>query len=259
MDETPLPDPVPYHLVDRTSQPSRVSSGDIDDVTRVDDGPAGLAHAARRISSLINDSRGVPSEMDLSAELDTRQRRRIDPNELNKLGGPPPTVPIERVLDELDDLETPPPPEMDLDEALATGPQRTLMPHPRGSEDALTPARTSSRDIVPPRTSSRDSLPRVGMSPKTPSRPSGVISIPPKTPSRPPGGVVAIPPKTPSSPPRPPPRPGAALTPPGGSPLAKLRPGPPPRPAMPKIPRDSENELTKPRDRGAPDRDDDDD
>jgi hypothetical protein len=264
MDETPLPNPMPYHLADRTSQPDRISSGDLDDVTRVDDSPSGLAHAARRISGLISDSRGIPHEVDLSAELDTRQRRRIEAAELNKIAKPPPTIPIQRI-DDLDELETPPPPDFDLDDGFPTDRQRGLSPQPRGSDDALTPARTSSRDIVhpprtssrdiiqPPRTSSRDSLPRVGMG-RTPSRPSGVISIPPKTPSRPPG-VIAIPPKPPSRPP-------GALTPPGGSPLARVRPGPPgppPRPAMPKIPRDSESELTKPRDRGAPNRDDDDD
>jgi hypothetical protein len=254
MDQTPLPNPVPYHLSDPTSQPHKISSGDID-VTHVDDKPSGLAHAARRISSLIGDSR-LSSEMDLSAELDTRQRRRIEPGELDKLPKSPPTIPIERVLDDLDDMTTPPPPELDLDEAIPTDRRRGLVPQPRGSEDALTPARTSSRDVIAPRTSSRDSLPRVGVPGKTPSRPPGVISIPPKSPSRPPGSI-SIPPKPASIPPRPPPRP-AALTPPGGSPVAKLRPGPPPRPGMPNIPRDSENELTKPRDRGAPDDDDDD-
>ena len=36
---------IPYHLVDPTSQPNKISSGDLDDVTRVDDNPSGLAHA----------------------------------------------------------------------------------------------------------------------------------------------------------------------------------------------------------------------
>jgi hypothetical protein len=263
MDETPLPDPVPYHLADRTSQPSRVSSGDLDDVTRVDDNPSGLSSAARRISGLISDSRGIPSEMDMSSELDTRQRRRIEAGELNKIAKPPPTVPVERV-DDIDDLTTPPPPpDFDLEEHLATSRGPALRPAPRGSDDALTPARSSSGDIIAPLASrsSRD-LPRVGSSPKSHSRPSGVISIPPKTPSRPPGGVVSIPPKPGSFPPGvlgPGSRPPGSLTPPAGTPLAKLRPGPPPRPGMPKIPRDSENELTRPRDRGAPDKDDDED
>ena len=45
---------------------------------------------------------------------------------------------------------------------------------------------------------------------------------------------------------------------PGGVPVARVRPGPPPRPGMSKIPRDSEDELTKPRDRGVRGDDDDD-
>ena len=96
MDQTPLPNPVPYHLADPTSQPNKISSGDLDDVTRVDDNPSGLSSAARRISGLISDSRGIPHEMDLSAELDTRQRRRIESEELKKIAKPPPTIPIER-------------------------------------------------------------------------------------------------------------------------------------------------------------------
>lgn len=212
VDVTPLPEPVPYHLADRTSQPNRISSGSIDipgDETRVDDHPAGLAQAARRISSLIGESRGVPEEMDLSAELDTRQRRRIRSEELDKIAAPPPTVPLDRA-DPLDDLMTPPP----RDSAdQVTGRQPVLQPPPRGSDDALTP---------PPRTS-RPSLPRVGP-PRTGSRPP-VVSIPPKTSSRPPA-VVSIPPKTSSRPPGPPPRPGAST-----------------------MPRDSEDELTLPRDR----------
>src|SRR5690606_10523267 len=83
-----------YHMADRTSRPSRLSSGDIDltDPTRVEDHPLG-AHGARRISSLIGESRGVPQEMDLSSELDTRQRPRIPSDELRKITEPPPAAP----------------------------------------------------------------------------------------------------------------------------------------------------------------------
>ena len=213
MDVTPLPHPVPYHMVDPTSQPTKVSSLDLDlpgiDDTRVDEHPRGLAHAARRISGLISESRGIPEEMDLSAELDTRQRRRIESSELSKIAKPPPTVPLDRI-DPLDDLMTPPP----RDSADPVTSRRSAVgPLPRGSDDALTPP--------PPRTS-HPSLPRIGP-PRTSSRPP-VVSIPPKTSSRPP--VVSIPPKTSSRP-----------------------------PALHKFARDSEDELTQPRDRS----DDDDD
>src|SRR5690606_21687535 len=98
MDHTPLPDPVPYHLADRTSRPSRLSSDDIDltDPTRVEDQPLG-SQGARRISSLLGESRGVPQEMDLSSELDTRQRPRIRSDELRKITEPPPTAPLDVV------------------------------------------------------------------------------------------------------------------------------------------------------------------
>ncbi|HEY5920782.1 MAG TPA: hypothetical protein VIV11_03890, partial [Kofleriaceae bacterium] len=227
MDETPLPSPVPYHLSDPTSQPNRISEGDIDDVTRPEQAPSGLVAAARRISGLISDSRGIPHEVDVSAELDTRQRRKIASAELDKIAQPPPTIPLERYDDIDDDLTTPPPP--DAADLMSTEPQRALTPLPRGSEDALTPP--STRRSTP-------SLPRIEPS-RTPSRPPGVISIPPKT-QRP--SVVSIPPKsttaTPSRPPspsRPPPPPPRGLTPPQGVPLGKLRPPPipPPRPAMP--------------------------
>jgi len=246
-DQTPLPAPVPYHLTDPTSRPNKISSGELDipmdDDTRPDQGHSGLVNAARRISGLISDARSVPSEVDISAELDTRQRRKIASEELNKIAEPPPTIPIERVLDDMDDLTTPPPPP-DPDDDFVTDRQRALTPQPRGSDEAL--------PLPPTRRSTPSMPPIVG---RTPSRPPGVISIPPKkSPSRPPG-VVSIPPKTsPSQPP-------GSLTPPGGTPVARLKPppGPPPRPGMPKIPRErqSDDELTKPRDRGAPDEDDD--
>lgn len=262
-ESTPLPQPLPYHLADRTSQPSRVSSGDIDldDATRVDPSPTGLAQAARRISGLISDSRGVPSELDMSAELVTRERPRIDPVELDKVAAPPPTVPVplER-LDELDDMTTPPP--GDLDDMLLHRSSDALTPPPRGGDDLHGRASRPSDDSLG--RPSRPSMPRIGP-PRTSSRPPAVVSIPPKTSSRPPGSMTAPPAAkrpTPSVPPMPS-RPAPSVPPPAGSPVAKLRPlaapsGPSARPAMPKIPRDSESELTRPRDRGAPDDDDDD-
>ncbi|HUJ57386.1 MAG TPA: tetratricopeptide repeat protein [Kofleriaceae bacterium] len=114
-DVTPLPKPVPHHVQDPTSQEQRVSDSVLNDVdlpaaegatTRpgAEERPpavAGLAQAARRISGLISGN----DHVDLAAELDTRQRKRIPPAELRKITQPPPTVPIERV--DPDDAETP--------------------------------------------------------------------------------------------------------------------------------------------------------
>ena len=101
-DATPLPKPLPYHLADPTTRPNKLSSGDLDlpasegADTRPGDEErretAGLAQAARRISGLISDSRGVPQELDLAAEVETRQRRRVD--------SVSPTTPIEIIDDE---------------------------------------------------------------------------------------------------------------------------------------------------------------
>lgn len=243
MDQTPLPDPVPYHLADRTSRPSRLSSGDIDltDPTRVEDQPLG-SQGARRISSLIGESRGVPNEVDLASELDTRQRPRIPSDELRKITEPPPTAPLE-VVDPLDDLELETPPPRDPSEI------RGRHPLPRGSDDALTPPRISSASLRPSRPSAPPSrpsganLPRVGP-PRTSSRPP-VVAIPPKTSSRPP--MVSIPPKHDSRPP-------------GSQPPARLRAVPPAPPGarsgMSRIQRDSEDEMTRPRDRSPYDDDD---
>jgi hypothetical protein len=255
---TPLPQPLPYHLADRTSQPNRLSAADveIDDATRVDPNPTGLAQAARRISGLISDRRGTSE--DISAELDTRQRPRIDPIDIDKVAAPPPTVPVplER-LDELDDMTTPPP--ADFDDLVGHRSSDALTPPPRGSDDPRA-SRPSDDSIGRP---SRPSMPKIAP-PRTSSRPPAVVAIPPKTSSRPPGVLVAPPPAKRPTPlvPAMPSRPGPSVPPPAGSQVAKLRPmaapsGPAVRPAMPKIPRDSESELTKPRDRGAPDDDED--
>lgn len=214
LDQTPLPPPLPYHLADRTSSLSRISSGDIDtgDETRIDDRPLGLVHAIQHTAH------GGTNQLDMGAELDTLQRPRIPSDELRKITEPPPTGPVD-VVDPLDDLETPPPRE-------PGEPVTGRRPIARASDDALTPPRTSAalqRPSVPgPRSISSPNLPRVG--PRTPSRPP-VVSIPPKTSSRPP--VVAIPPKHDSYPPE-----------------------------LSSLPRDSDDEMTMPRDR-LPDKDED--
>ncbi|HEX5062925.1 MAG TPA: hypothetical protein VFV99_26305, partial [Kofleriaceae bacterium] len=181
-DATPLPPPMPYHQADRTSQPTKVSMRDLDsDATRVDPNP-GLAQAARRISGLISElEEGVPNEMDLAAELETRQRPRIASDELNKIAAPPPTTtPIDRLDEIIDDLTTPPPADYD---TLATDRRRALTPHPRGSDDAITtpPERTSTPSNPTITSTSERNLPRVGPPQRTSSRPPAVVSIPPKT------------------------------------------------------------------------------
>jgi hypothetical protein len=235
LDHTPLPPPMPYHMADRTSQPSKISSGDIDfPDTRPEQRPPGM-QGGRRISSLINDR--VPHEVDVTAELDTRQRPRIASDELRKITEVPPSGPLDEVLDELDEMATPAPELRGRDSNIATELRDHISPTPRGSDDALTP---------PPGRRSSGSLPRIGP-PKTKSRPS-IVSIPPKHDSIPPG---VLPPKHDSRPP------GMS-----GNVLGKMRPGPsvppPPRPAMPKIRRDSDDEMTQPHDKSPYDNDDDD-
>ncbi len=119
VDPTPLPKPVPYHVIDPTSGRQRVSPPVIEDLptsegadTRPGDEPrpraTGLAEAARRISGWISGESvtSVGDDEDVAAELDTRQRPRIDDSEaLRKISQPPPTVPTEKV--ELDDELTP--------------------------------------------------------------------------------------------------------------------------------------------------------
>ena len=131
--ETPLPRPVPYHVADPTSGAARVSAPELSDDAetrpgerRASPSQTGLAEAARRISGMI-----AGSGSDLSAELDTRQRPRIDSEQLRKVTQPPPTVPTPRV-DMEEELETP---------AFAQGAQ------PRDSEDEL----TRPREKLPPK------------------------------------------------------------------------------------------------------------
>jgi len=77
-DETPLPHPLPYHEAD----PTTLSHEKISD-------PA--LPMAEGLASRLGES------LDLSAELETRQRPRIDSSELDKISGPPPTAPVERI------------------------------------------------------------------------------------------------------------------------------------------------------------------
>ena len=119
LEPTPLPKPVPYHVAEPTSgHAPRVSPRELDlplsegadtrpgDVPQMDTrDSSGLAEAARRISGWISADDDDP---DLAAELETRQRPRIESDQLRKITEPPPTVPTERVdLVEDDDDLTP--------------------------------------------------------------------------------------------------------------------------------------------------------
>lgn len=132
LDETPLPRAVPYHVHDpTTSMLSKLSETDLvtgverpsvatdpdpleAEKTRVSDetrpSVRGLANAARRISETLSGSLRAP-EVDVTAELDTRQRPRIPSADAERLSRPPPTVPFQRAdLDDPDeDAVTPMP------------------------------------------------------------------------------------------------------------------------------------------------------
>jgi CRP-like cAMP-binding protein len=135
---TPLPRPLAYHEAD----PSRIRAMILDDTgtgaptnvaldVEIDveitspepeaSATAGLATAARRISqSLITAPGPAPLEgEDLAAELETRRRPRIDPNDLDRLGVPPSgTMPaLEPIVDE--EPTNPPPPEPGFETPLA--------------------------------------------------------------------------------------------------------------------------------------------
>jgi hypothetical protein len=176
MDETPLPRPMPYHESDRTSQPSKISARDIEARSTphlkkhgIEERPTqttGLAQAARHISGLFStgSSPGIPNrEMDLSAELDTRQRPRVAVEELQKLErGDAPIPPTH-----LDDFLTPIPSGDDD----MTDQVEALTPPPRASEDALTP---------PPL---HGAVPAIGRRPGPPlpvPRSGGKVTIPPR-------------------------------------------------------------------------------
>jgi cyclic nucleotide-binding protein len=134
LDETPLPQALPHHIHDPTTKSlKRLSMSDLEadppasplttttstDVDDDDDLPVaegaqtrpgsepgarpsssvvGIANAARRISASLTGSLDSEYEsMDLAAELDTRQRPRIESRDIAKISAPPPTVPIERL------------------------------------------------------------------------------------------------------------------------------------------------------------------
>jgi hypothetical protein len=122
---TPLPRPIPYHIADPTSSQMKLAREEaesaVDEALETRPGDAkrktippeldttGLAQAARRISSLITPNKlGTPtsSDLDLSAEVETRQRPRLSADDLAKVEHPPPTVPTEQVVLD-DELPTP--------------------------------------------------------------------------------------------------------------------------------------------------------
>ncbi len=113
--ETPLPNPLPYHIADPTSAKLLVPIEDLDENIETRPGPnarppsepgtAGLAQAARRISGMITSS--APA-LDLAQALETRQHVRLSALEIDRVSRPPPTVPVEHVdLDDDDDAPTP--------------------------------------------------------------------------------------------------------------------------------------------------------
>jgi hypothetical protein len=269
MDETPLPRPIPYHLSDPTSQPHKISARDLEEKSSaptITSRTGGLAEAARRISGLISNKDSVPGipnkEMDLAAELDTRQRPKIKSDELNKLQHPPPdpdetsprAIEERRIRAHLHEHQTRDPA---MDDDLATERVEALTPPPgRGSsdDDLFTPApgrdytpRPGDDLYTPPPRGSDDAItppPLLGVIPShivEPPRSTALPSRPPKKVSIPPAGTG----KTKSVPPlgTEPRRPPPAV------------PAPTNRPALPKIStkiptsRDSDDELTKPRDK----------
>lgn len=130
LEETPLPRAVPHHVADPTSAAPRVTPSSDPFVEGAPTRPGGeepaettgLAQAARRISGLIGGD-------DLAAELETRQRPRIDSELVRRISLPPPTVPVSRVTP----LE------------LTTDREDALTPVPRDSDDEL----TQPRDRLP--------------------------------------------------------------------------------------------------------------
>jgi cAMP-dependent protein kinase regulator len=96
---TPLPVPMPYHEADPSKVHSMRSLGSDEESTDTHGEPtdpvaeSGLSKAARRISErLIALSPGVPLPLegeDLSTELETRKRPKVDAAMLDQLGVPP--------------------------------------------------------------------------------------------------------------------------------------------------------------------------
>jgi hypothetical protein len=104
---------MPHHVADPTSSSAqRISRSELSTDPAAEgadtrpgadtptQGVAGLAQAARRISGLI-----AAADDDLAAQLDTRQRPRVDSSVVRKVALPPPTVPTPKL--ESDDQPTP--------------------------------------------------------------------------------------------------------------------------------------------------------
>jgi hypothetical protein len=120
---TPLPHPMPHHVADPTTgSNTKISESDLPVAEGAETRPgsepgtrpemSGIANAARRISaSLIasSDASGLLDDDDLAAELDTRQRPRIESEQIRKIDAPPPTVPTERIDLVFDEIPTPAP------------------------------------------------------------------------------------------------------------------------------------------------------
>lgn len=266
-DETPLPKPIAYHEYDRTSQPSKVSGREIEEKTTK---PTGLATAARHISGLFSagSSPGIPNkEMDLSAELDTRQRPKVRSEELRKITESEATYLEERAT----------PPRSYAEEDLPTDPIDDLLtPPPRTSEDTLTPPPVTPQSITvrrlpptPPSPPTTESITLRRLPPMPKPAPGSKVTIPPRRDTRD-TQRDSPPPDTQSEPLRREPK-ATHIGPPTRDthrgPLARDPrdthrgpPRPPPRSAMPKIPtmRDSE-EMTVPHQKSSLGDDDDDD
>jgi cAMP-dependent protein kinase regulator len=151
---TPLPGPLPYHEAD-PSEIHRLQSPVVEDEddgsgdtgeTFPEDPTAGLSSAARRISErLVALSPPVPAPLegdDLSSELETRKRPRVDAHALalDRLGVPP-TAQFPRVdLDQVEDEPTHPSNQPGFE------PGRTMRAVARLDDDAWTEEPTDPRD-----------------------------------------------------------------------------------------------------------------
>lgn len=99
MEETPLPRPVPYHVADPTTHSiKKLSAIDLPVTEGADTRPGDEpTRPSALTASLIGTINGPYAEEDLAAELETRQRVRIESHEMEKISKPPPTVPFQRV------------------------------------------------------------------------------------------------------------------------------------------------------------------
>ena len=158
MDETPLPRPVPYHVHDPTSSAARISLSELPTNEGADTRPGseptmrpsveGLASAARKISKTLSGVRS--SEIDVTAELDTRRQPRVAASDIERISEPPPTVPIERIEAELDDdAATPIPLEKRDAEDELTNPRDHVVDKRRPIDSSLfAPLPTDRRGLV---------------------------------------------------------------------------------------------------------------